>query len=251
MRSRLDPMKKTRERWFLDRFLEILGITPDFSPEDRDPPDFIVTIGGKRIGLELTEFFFSDVVSGEQPKFQILREKAIEKAWKLFRSNDGPALKVVPVFNDIPEPLGPMHNNEIEDFANRFERAVWLNGWPDEPNKRQEFRGGRMLPELDYYSVRASKEGTNELWGRAGPTHQEVLEAHHIQSKLNSKALKHPSYSGDFCEIWLVIYTEGGLRDVPNEIGEDARNSVYDFPFDRAFWFDYFPNVEVTCLRKV
>ncbi len=201
--------------------------------------------------MELTEFFYSDVVYGERPKFQILREKAIAEAEQLFRTNGGPALKVVPVFNDIPEPLGPKHMNEVADFAVRFERAVWLNGWPDEPNKRQEFRGGGMLPELDYYSVRARREGANELWGRAGPTHQEVLEAHHIQSKLNSKALKHPSYSGDFREVWLVIYTEGGLRDVPNEIGEDARTSVYKFPFDRAYWFDSFPNVEVTRLRKV
>ena len=243
-------MKKSKERWFLDRFLKKQRLSTDLPLECGEKPDFIITIDGKRIGLEVTEFFFSDVVPAEPYKFQILRELAIEKACQLFRTNGGPALRVVPEFNDYIEPLGPKNNKEVEDFAKRFERAVWRNGWPGNPSKRHTFRGGRKLPELDYYSVMACPEGANDLWGRAGPTHQEVLEAHHIQSALNLKAPKYRSYTGDFDEVWLVIYTEGGLRNVPNEIGEAARNSVYNFPFDRAYWFDSFPNVEVTRLIK-
>ena len=243
-------MKKAKERWFLDRFFANLGLPPDVTPECCEKPDFIVTINGKRIGLEVTEFFFSDVVPGDRHKFQILREEAIEKAWQLFCANGGPALRVVPVFNDYPKPLGPKNGKEVEEFAKRFEGAVWRNGWPDEPSERQTFRGGRKLPELDYYSVMACVEGAKDLWGRAGPTHQEVLKAHHIQSTLNLKAPKYPSYTGDFHQVWLIICTEGGLRDIPNEIGEDARNSVYNFPFDRAYWFDSFPNVEITRLKK-
>ena len=107
MRSSLDPMKKTKEQWFLDRFLENLELSPDDPPEYGEKPDFIVTIDGKGIGLEVTESFFSDVVPGERHKFQILRERATEKACQLFRANGGPALRVVAVFNDYLEPLGP------------------------------------------------------------------------------------------------------------------------------------------------
>ena len=154
------------------------------------------------------------------------------------------------MFNDYPKPMGPKSNKEVEDFAKRFERAVWRNGWPDEPTKPQVFRGGQKLPEVDYYTVSACREGTDDLWCRAGPTHQGVLEAHHIQFKLNQKGPKYSSYIPGLHEVWLVIYTEGGLTDVPNEIGEDARNSVYNFPFNRAYWFDSFPNFEATRLRK-
>jgi hypothetical protein len=239
------------EHWFLDRFLKKEGLSTDFHPEYVEKPDFIITIDGIRIGVEVTEFFFSDVIPGAGHKFQIDRENAIEKARQRFCANGGPALSVVPVFNDFPKPMGPKGNREIEDFAKRLERAVWRNGWPDEPPRSQVFRGGHTLPELDYYTVRACREGTDGPWCRAGPTHQEVLEAHHIQSALDRKACKYHSYIGDFNEVWLVIYTEGGLRDVPHEIGKDARNNVYDFPFDGAYWFDSFPYVETTRLRKL
>ena len=66
----------------------------------------------------------------------------------------------------------------------------------------------------------------------------------------NRKASKYSSYTKGVEEVWLLIYTEGGLRSVPSEIGEDARWAEYRFPFDRAFWFDSFPNGEITCLRK-
>ena len=82
-----EQYKKAKERWFLDRLLKKEGLSTDFPPEYGEKPDFVITIDGNRIGLEVTDFFFSDVVPGDRRKFQLLREKAIEKAGQLFHAN--------------------------------------------------------------------------------------------------------------------------------------------------------------------
>ena len=251
MESTPDQDKKSKERWFLDRFLRKLGLPPDVPVENGEKPDFIVQIDGKRVGLEVTEFLFPEKEGGVKKNFQILRERAIDEAWRIYRERGGRALYVVAAFQDFPKPLGPSDNREVRRFAEKFEKLVssqessllgsesrCIDGWPP-------------IPELDYFSIKACPEGAVDgNWSRVGPTHQEVLEVHHIQFELNRKAPKYPSYVRDFDEVWLVIFTEGGLRSVPHEIGTEAKCAVYDFPFDRAYWYDSSPNIELTCLRK-
>ncbi len=251
MESTSDQYKKSKERWFLDRFLGKLGLSLDVPVKNRERPDFTIQIDGKRIGLEVTEFFFPDEEGGVRKYFQILREKAIAKAWRIYSERGGRALCVTAAFQDFPKPLGPSDKREVNGLAHKFEKVVrsqesslegsnprWVNGWPE-------------IPELDYFSIRACPEGVVDgYWGREGPTHQEVLEAHHIQSELDGKAGKYPSYVSDHDEVWLLIFTEGALMGVPHEIGTEAKCAVYDFPFDRAYWFDSFPNVKLTRLKK-
>ena len=249
MRSSLDPMKKAKQRWFLDRFLEKEGLSTDSIPECREKPDFVITVGGIRIGLEVTEYFFPGVGYGVPHHFQVLREQAIEEAWRIYLAGGGRALIVNAAFTDNPKPLGPKNSKEVPEFAKRFEQVVRSHESSIEGFKSRLFTGWPAISELDFYSIRTCRTGVDGFWGRAGPTHQEVLEAHHIQWYLDRKARKYPSYIGDFEKVWLLIFTEGGLRSIPNEIGEEARNSVFDFPFGRAYWFDSFPNVEITRLR--
>ena len=251
MENTFDRIKKSKERWFLDRFLGKLGLSPDVPVESGEKPDFTIQINGERIGLEVTEFFFPDEEDGVPKNFQILREKAIDEAWRIYRERGGRALYVYAAFQDIPKPLGPSDNREVKGLANKFEKVVRSQESSIEGSESRLVSGWPAIPELDYFSIRACPEGiVDGCWGRAGPTHQKVLEAHHIQSELDRKVDKYPSYVSDLDRVWLVIFTEGGLRSVPHEIGMEAKCAAYDFPFDKAYWFDSFPNVELTRLRK-
>ena len=211
MENTFDQIKKLKERWFLDRFLGKLGLSPDIPLESGEKPDFTIQIDGGRIGLEVTEFFFPEGEDGVRKNFQILREKAIDEAWRIYRERGGRALYVTAAFQDFPKPLGPSDKREVNGLAHKFEKVVrsqesslegskprWVNGWPE-------------IPELDYFSIRACPEGVVDgYWGREGPTHQEVLEAHHIQSELDRKVCKYPSYVSDHDEVWLLIFTKEG-----------------------------------------
>ena len=251
MENTFDQDKKSKERWFLDRFLRKLGLSLDVPVENRERPDFTIQVDGKRIGLEVTEFLFPEKEGGVRKNFQILREIAIDEAWRIYRERGGRALYVTAAFQDFPKTLGPSDNREVRRFAEEFEKLVSSQESSLLGSEYRCIDGWSTIPELDYITIRACPEGVVAGdWSRAGPTHQEVLEAHHVQSKLDCKRRKYPSYVRDFDEVWLLIFTEGGLRSVPHEIGTEAKCAVYDFPFDRAYWLDSFPNAELTRLRK-
>lgn len=75
--SRLPPRKvlmprgrKARERFFLDRFLGIAGLSPSARTEG-ESPDFILELQGRKVGVEVTEIFI-------EPSAQTLSLRANE-----------------------------------------------------------------------------------------------------------------------------------------------------------------------------
>ena len=62
----MDSAKKQHERFLLDRFLELQGISPT-SIKPLDPPDFLIDLEGRRVGIEVTELFIRSSKSAEHP----------------------------------------------------------------------------------------------------------------------------------------------------------------------------------------
>ena len=91
---------------------------------------------------------------------------------------------MIPVFIDIPHPTGPNTRSCRDDFAERFERVVWANGWPDDPHDHRVFNFHPDLPEIAYYMVSPSIDGTDELWPCGGAAIERYVEPHHIQAVL-------------------------------------------------------------------
>jgi len=52
----MDSAKKQHERFLLDRFLELQGISPACI-EARESPDFLIDLEGRKVGIEVTELF--------------------------------------------------------------------------------------------------------------------------------------------------------------------------------------------------
>lgn len=52
----MDSAKEQRERFLLDRFLEVQGISPT-SVERPHPLDFLIDLEGRKVGIELSELF--------------------------------------------------------------------------------------------------------------------------------------------------------------------------------------------------
>jgi hypothetical protein len=58
------PNQKASERQTLDRVLNALGLRPDAEPVEGETPDFMVTLSGRRVGVEVTMYRSADVVEG-------------------------------------------------------------------------------------------------------------------------------------------------------------------------------------------
>jgi len=52
----MDSAKKQHERFLLDRFLELQGISPA-RIQEFESPDFLIDIEGREVGIEVTELF--------------------------------------------------------------------------------------------------------------------------------------------------------------------------------------------------
>jgi hypothetical protein len=51
------PSQKNRERFYAEQAARLLGKMWDLGDDDRENPDFVVTEGGEKFGLEVTEVF--------------------------------------------------------------------------------------------------------------------------------------------------------------------------------------------------
>ena len=244
-------LKKSREKWLLTAALDRMGLSDHASGlVSYESPDFILPIGDRSTGVEVIEFFYPAEDVRAPSQFQILRNKSVEMARCKFRANGGPPLYVTPVFLDIPNPLGPQNKRDMENFADRFQSAVARNGWGVSQYDDRVFRLPRDLPELDFYFVLPGLSEEDELWAPAGPLNGVYIEPRHVQAVIDDKASKHANYAQNCDAVWLLIVNEGPLRTAPCEIGEDARNATYSFPFERAYWFDRFPTGELVRLSK-
>lgn len=96
--------KKENERFYLDKFLALLGkVADEIHPEES--PDFIVSIATKKIGIELTDFH-SDL-KGENGK----PRRAIEEAWLLIQ---GTIMEEVEKCNKLKETFGFLSFKKLE-----------------------------------------------------------------------------------------------------------------------------------------
>jgi hypothetical protein len=72
-------VQKTDERAILDLIMVALGERSDREPEPGETPDFLVTIRGRRIGVEITAYDSGEVIEGRHGRRQV------ESEWDKFK----------------------------------------------------------------------------------------------------------------------------------------------------------------------
>jgi hypothetical protein len=118
------PSKKASERQTLDRVLSGLGLCPDTEPVEGETPDFMVTLSGRRIGVEVTMYRSGETVEGGSERRQA------EAEWpKLLAASDA-FRSARPELGDVnvgfmwkgPVPPRRLHAEFMEEVA-AFTRA--------------------------------------------------------------------------------------------------------------------------------
>ena len=57
-------IRRRRERFLTERFLEIANLNGSIEADHREAPDFELIIDGRSVGLEVTELFRAEVTAG-------------------------------------------------------------------------------------------------------------------------------------------------------------------------------------------
>jgi hypothetical protein len=131
-------VQKTSERQTLDMVLEALGLLPDEEPDAGETPDFIVSLAGRRIGVEVTMYSSTDTVDGGHRRRQVESEwDKLQAAARVYCSTR-PELHNINVGLMFSGPIPPrrLHVDfikEVTDFiaAHRHElRSEDVDYWP-------------------------------------------------------------------------------------------------------------------------
>ena len=233
---KIQPIKRERELHHGRLFLDRLGIVTDQPVQRGESPDLRMTIEGRNIGVEVTEFFFPSADPDTPNYLPFLQNRAVYEAWQKFRGNGGPPLYVSFFFSEESTRCGPQTAKERDALANRLCEVVTANGAPT--YGAWTFDISSEVPEVDWYVIEPSLRGTDEQWSISRATMGANVPPAFVQERLNSKADKHPRYVQICPEVWLLIVNDWPMQAPACRIGEAARSARYSFPFDRAFWMD-------------
>jgi len=89
------------EEYYFKKFCAARSFTPNFV-QHSDKPDIIIEIEGRRIGIEMTNFYIKDGSDRSSEQRQApLRETVVQDAQKLYLENNGKNIEVTFGFNAI------------------------------------------------------------------------------------------------------------------------------------------------------
>jgi hypothetical protein len=139
--------KKQRERFFLDRFLDDQGISPTCI-QPLDPPDFLIDLEGRKVGIEVTELFIRRNKSGAHPKPEAVPllqatekfiNQIVSKAWKIYFDAGNPPVMSTIWFSDPitldkkkGDRIAELIAHQIQSMSLQNSRAVTWRSSEDE-----------------------------------------------------------------------------------------------------------------------
>ena len=237
---------KQRERFFLDQFLEIQGISP-ISVQQFDPPDFLIDLEGRKVGIEVTELFIRTVRSKAHhlptkdillQELESITDRIVSKAREIYLNAGNPLVLSTIVFSNritvdqnrdqISELIA--HQIQIMNLPNS-QKAQWRSS--------EDEYGHPLSESVTYIHSYRVPERRFARWTVARAGLVTTLTPKHIQEEIGKKAKKLDAYKKHAEEIWLLIVAD---RTRPSQQFSDAPDFPLDSvssPFTKTFYYDY------------
>lgn len=234
----MDPrtQQKLAERSALDAFLRAVHLQPMEVEDDRESPDFALTLPGRRIGLELTSY-----VRGQSPdpggslarENEAQHDRIVARAQKLYEATHEPAVSVSVFWHHgrpalperrLAELLVSLVRGAIPDFGGNAtaQSDVTWDGLP--PELREIVRQVNITRWADGHKMWSSPEG-----GIISVSKEEIVNCIAIKER------KLTTYTGAWDEIWLLIYATDKFVSEMMELRPEAMNAEYRTGFARVY----------------
>src|ERR1035438_2986965 len=212
----MDSAKKQHERFLLDRFLELQGISPA-SIEPLDPPDFLIDLEGRKVGIEVTELFIRSNKSEahpqpeEEPLLQAaesITDLIVSKAREIYFDARNPSVQSTIWFSGRitldkkkGDQIAELIAHQIQSMSLQNSQAVAWRSSEDENEERSLSESVAMI-----HTYKVPKEFAR--WTVARPGLVATLTPKHLQEVIDKKAKKINGYKKKAEEIWLLIFAD-------------------------------------------
>ena len=238
----MDPItsKKLRERFFLDRFLERLGVIPTWIQE-RERPDFLVHLEGRTVGVEITYLHIRDTPENTLPQaMESVTDRIVSAAQRLYSSSGAPPAHVTVLFSSW------LRFNEVkrEQIAKRLANHVQsldLNTWQkaDWRSDAEENDDHPLSDVVDVIHALGVPDHSMAHWTVARAGWVATLTAERLQERIDEKSPKVATYQKVAQEIWLVVIADGMKPSQAFLVPSDLEAHAVVSPFTKTFFFGH------------
>jgi hypothetical protein len=237
-----EEKKNRQERFFLDQFLGLQGISPK-SVEHREPPDpdFLIDLEGRKVGIELTALHIQKTENNPLKAVESDADKIVSEARRIYFEAGNPLILVTIVFSTRfglerhrRDHIAKLIADKVQRI--RFQPQLVVDWRPcDDENEK------RLLSEsIAFIHTRSVPEVQMARWSVARAGWAVPLTPKHLQDVIKQKAQKYNGYKKCADEIWLLIYSD---RKQPSQMlsipADFSLDSVSCHPFAKAFYFQY------------
>lgn len=237
--------KKLHERFLLDEFLKRQGITPT-SIVGGESPDFLITLDGRVIGVEVTELRIRKRERGTHPQLgrvPLLQEledrqnKIVSKAREIYTDLDNPPIQSKIWLSDqipLDKKEGYLIAHLIADQVINMSRPdsganEWRSCGDEEGNPLSEWVSLISVCRAPAHLARWTAEGAGVIAS---------LNASRIQKEIDKKAFKLDAYKKWAREIWLLMVADRTRPSQLFSLTPDFNVESISSPFAKTFYFD-------------
>jgi hypothetical protein len=234
--------QKQHERFLLERFIDAAKIQAKIV-EERENPDFIISVGGRHIGVEVTELFISHAVGSHTMQAQESISSSIVGAAQEFYKKAGAPPAHVTVCFCPGHNLGRLNRDETARALATFVQKLNLFEWQRiewSPEKSDE-----SLPyEISFVHALGVPSFDMAHWGVARAGWVAPLSVAPIQARVDEKSRRLPTYKNSIGENWLLVVADAMKPSQLIEKEDDFDPRSVLSPFARTFFYRY-PDKEV------
>lgn len=231
-------LRKERERHLLATFLHKEKF--EAIARDSEAPDFLLTIDGRTVGLEVTELHHAtEHPSSSLQAREAVANRVIGEARQRFANKGGPSLRVSVNFAPAFDPGTVQRDGLAESLCALVERIL-----PDLGEVKQwrpqlaDYRAG--TPLVSYVHVYHHPQSMRPHW-----LHQEAgwvapLTLELVQAAIDEKSKRLPTYRLKAPEIWLLLAIDGRTPSQFFDTELSFAPSEVRSPFDRTYLSEAF-----------
>lgn len=238
MSKKTKSHKKLREKFLFERFAEMAKVSFEIVDETREAPDFIVSIDGKLVGVEITELFVShERGSKTMQAYESISSRIVISAQELYQHSKMPPAHVTVCFNSGVD-LSNLNRDKTAKALSEFVQKLNLSEW-----QRVDWRSEDMdesLPD-DIAFVHALGVPSFDLahWTVARAGWVAPLSITTLQSCVDKKARRLKDYQKTIAENWLIVVADATKPSQNIQAVNEFNAKSISSPFARTFFYRY------------